>query len=187
MGAPPRSHRMQMGPTGNVKSDFKAYVRLVVVLIFFALFVFGFFRLLNVQKEEATIQEVELAMIEQGYTPRDLTEVYYNQDSGFKTSLKKCIAMQKDDIRLHFFEFKDSESAKNIYRQAYNNAILKYDSFQKIERHAQMGSFSIYTLDSKGMYSVAIYVGNTAISANSNPENKGEINAILSKIDYLEP
>ncbi len=186
MGAPPRSHRMQMGTTGNVKSDFKAYVRLVVVLILFALLVVVFFSVTNTQKEEATSSDVRLAMTEQGYTPYNLTDIYHQQDNGYKLYLINCVGIQKDDLRLHFFEFNDSVAAENICKQARSDAIIKYDASRGVEILEYSGNFSIYTLDSKGVYSVSIHVGNTAVIGNCNSENKGEINAILSKIDYLE-
>ncbi len=69
----------------------------------------------------------------------------------------------------------------------YQEVSYKYNDPYSIEIETRIANYSIYLLDSLGKYNVAIYVGNTAVYACCNSENKNEIDKILDAIDYLEP
>lgn len=137
-------------------------------------------------KTPATTQEVKEAIINYGYEPVDYTDSYYEADISFQLALKECIAFENDDIHFEFFEFNTKEDSENIWRQAYQKITIQYNAWRKIETEYNVANYHIYTLDSLGKYNVSIYVGNTAIYAYCNSENKNEINKILAKIDYLE-
>ena len=137
-------------------------------------------------KIPSTANEVRAVIIANDYKPTDYTDSYYEADLSFQLALKECVAFESDDIHFEFFEFYSKEDAEDIWGQAYQKITLNYNSFQKIETEYYVANYRIYTLDSLGKYNVAIYVGNTAIYAYCNSENKNEINKILAKIDYLE-
>ncbi|MGN0547547.1 MAG: hypothetical protein ACI4I3_09455 [Acutalibacteraceae bacterium] len=187
MAIPPRNHRMMQEPSNQVNYDAKGIIKLVLVVGILVILTIALISAFNVQKEPVTADRVCEIIKEQGYNPQDITDKYYEHDPTFKRTLIKCVAFEEDDIRFDFFEFNNSNSAVDIYGQAYTEIILNYNAVNKIEIEHQMGNFSIYTLDSLGKYNVAIYVGNTAVYANCDSENKNEINRILDAIDYLEP
>lgn len=88
---------------------------------------------------------------------------------------------------LNFFDFNNDNSAVNVFTQVYQEVSYKYNAAHSIEIEHRMANFTIFSLDSLGKYNVAIYVGNTAVYAYCDSENKLEINKILDAIDYLEP
>lgn len=137
-------------------------------------------------KIPATSEEILLAIKELGYEPEDLTETYYTNDPDAILCLNKCIAFKKADIEFQFLDFNNKESDTDFWGTIYQKITLRYNSIQKIETEYYVANYRIYTLDSLGKYNVAIYVGNTAVYAYCNSENKNEINKILAKIDYLE-
>ena len=137
-------------------------------------------------KTPATTQEVKEAIVNYGYEPIDYTDSYYEADISFQLALKECVAFESDDIHFEFFEFNSKEDAVDIWGQAYQKITIQYNAWQKIETEYYVANYRIYTLDSLGKYNVAIYVGNTAVYAYCDSENKNEINKILDKIDYLE-
>lgn len=137
-------------------------------------------------KTPVTADEVREAIISNDYESTDYTDSYYEADLSFQLALKECIAFESDDIHFEFFEFNTKEDAENIWRQAYQKITIQYNAWRKIETEYNVANYHIYTLDSLGKYNVAIYVGNTAVYAYCDSENKNEINKILKKIDYLE-
>ncbi len=190
MVSPPRSHRMMLGgwkaPTPNLKSNFNPVGLILLILLF--LIMFGvFIGVTGNKKTPVTAEQIISVIEEQGYDPEDVTEYYCAKDSNFQNTLTKCIAFEKNDIHFEYFEFNNKNSAVDIYGQAYTKIILNYNAINKIEIDHQMANYSIYSLDSMGKYSVAIYVENTALYAYCDSINKLKINNILDAIDYLEP
>ena len=157
-----------------------------VIIVFVAFVVFFLWALSTEPKVPATSDEVWTIIESQGYIPQDYTSEYHNTDISFELSLTKCIGYEKDDIFLQFFEFNNENNAIDIYGQAYQKITQRYNSWQKTEISHHNKNYSLYFLDSKGKYNVAIHVGNTAVYAYCDSENKNEINKILDKIDYLE-
>ncbi len=137
-------------------------------------------------KIQATPEEIWLVIQEQGYEPEDITETYYTNDIDAFLCLNKCIAFKKDDIEFQFLDFNNRDSATDFWGTIYQKITIQYNAINKIETEYYVANYRIYTLDSLGKYNVAIYVGNTAVYAYCNSENKNEINKILAKIDYLE-
>lgn len=181
-----RPHRTE--PAGSyVKPDWKGYLKLALIIIFFIVLAIVFFSFIAVPKTPATTEQVEAVITAQGYEPTDITELYYESDPGFKNTLNKCISFDKDDIHFEFFDFNNDNSAVNIYSQAYQEISYKYNAAHSIEIKNQIANYTIYTLDSLGKYNVAIYVGHTAVYAYCDSENKVEIQKILDAIDYLKP
>lgn len=167
----------------SIKSIVGAFA---VVIVFAAFVVFFLWALSTEPKVPATSDEVWNFIELQGYEPEDYTELYHQSDVSFQNSLNKCVGFLHNDISFEFFEFNNQNSAENIYSQAYQKITKKYNSWQKTEISHHNKNYSLYFLDSKGKYNVAIHVGNTAVYAYCDSENKNEINKILDKIDYLE-
>ncbi len=182
-----RAHYMPPSPRASAKWDLKGVIRLIVVLLLFGLFIMIVLELTTKPKTPATSEQVWNAIAAQGYEPQDITELYYESDPGFKSVLNKCTSFNKDDIHFEFFDFNNNNSAINVYSQVYQKVSYKYNDPYSIEIEHQMANFTIYLLDSLGKYNVAIYVGNTAVYAYCDSENKLEINRILDAIDYLNP
>lgn len=180
-----RPHRTK--PAGSyVKLDWKGYLKLALVIIFFIVLAIVFFNFFAVPKTPATLEQVKSVMTAQGYEPQDISDFYYDKDVDFKRVLNKCIAIEKDDLHFEFFEFNNDNSAIELFQQAYQKISYKYNAAHSIEIETQIANYTIYTLDSLGKYNVAIYVGNTAVYAYCDSENKVEIQKILDAIDYLK-
>lgn len=181
-----RPHRTK--PAGSyVKPDWKGYVKLALVIIFFIVLAIVFFNFFAVPKTPATTEQVKSVIVAQGYEPKDITEQYYESDSGFKSVLNHCISFDRDDIHFEFFDFNNNNSAVNVFSQVYQEVSYKYNAAHSIEIDTRIANYRIYTLDSLGKYNVAIFVGHTAVYAHCDSENKAEIQKILDAIDYLEP
>ncbi len=164
------------------KSIVLSFVFVIIFVVFIILWLSALF---SEPKTPATADEVWAAIEEQGYKPEDITDRYYKNDSDAFLSLVKCIAFKENDIEFQFFEFNNTNSAIDIYGQAYHNIRITHNSWQKMETSYENKNYSLYFLDSHGKYNVSIFVENTAIYAYCNSENKYEINKILDKIDYL--
>lgn len=182
MVSPPKRHRNY-----STNNNTKGFLKLGAFLAFFLLMVWIILKIAVVPKEPVTSKQFYSVLVEQGYEPQDITEEYYDFDKDYKDVLIKCLATEKEDVKLVFFEFNNENSPKEIYQQARADIKTKYNAIYKAETDHQVANHSIYTLDSLGKYNIAIYVGNTAISGYCNSENKNEINKILDKIDYLKP
>ena len=181
-----RPHRTK--PAGSyVKPDWKGYFKLALVIIFFIVLSIVFFEFLTVPKTPATTEQVKEIIINQGYVPEEIVSYYYESDTGFKDTLNNCIAFESKDIHFEFFNFNNEASAKSIYIQAYEDIVANNDTNNRKKGGTKIANYAIYTLDLQGKYNVAIYVGNTAVYAYCNSENKNEINKILDAIDYLKP
>lgn len=181
-----RPHRTE--PAGSyVKPDWKGYLKLALVIILFIVLSIVFFEFLTVPKTPATTEQVKSVIVAQGYEPKDITEQYYESDPVFKNTLNKCISFDKDDIHFEFFDFNNNNSAIDIYSQVYSQLSYRYNSAYSVEIDYQIANYSIWLYDSLGKYSVAIYVGNTAVYAHCDSENQNEIDKILDAIDYLKP
>ena len=181
-----RPHRTK--PAGSyVKPDWKGYLKLALVIIFFIVLAIVFFSFFAVPKTPATTEQVKSVMIAQGYEPQDISDFYYDKDVDFKKVLNKCIAIEKENLHFEFFDFNNDNSAVDIFRQAYQKMSYKYNDPYSIEIEHRIANYSIYLLDSLGKYNVAIYVGNTAVYAYCDSKNKTEIDKILDAIDYLKP
>lgn len=190
MVSPPRSHRMMSGgwksPTPNLKSNFNPVGVILIILLF--LIMFGvFIGVAGNKKTPVTAEQIKSVILEQGYEPQDITEAYYINDALSKTTLNKCIAFYHEDIHFEYFELNNDDKAQNIYSQFHRKIVDNYNASHIIETENKQANFVIYTLDNSEIYNVAIYVGNTAIYAYCDSENKNEINKILDAIDYLKP
>ena len=175
--------------TNNINNKKLALITVASILALFLIVgsVVCFIWLMSADsKIPATTEEVKAAIINSDYEPIDYTDSYYEADLSFQLALKECVAFERDDIHFEFFEFNTKEDAVDIWGQAYQKITIQYNAWKKIETEYYVANYRIYTLDSLGKYNVAIYVGNTAIYAYCNSENKNEINKILAKIDYLE-
>ncbi len=182
------NHKYKSNSSNTViKYDVKGFLKLGAFLTLLVLMVWIILKIAVVPKEPVTSEQIYSILVEQGFEPQNITEEYYNFDEDYRSVLIECLATEKEDIKLVFFEFNNENSPKEIYQQARADIKTKYNAIYKVETDHQVANHSIYTLDSLGKYNVAIYVGNTAISGYCNSENKNEINKILDAIDYLKP
>lgn len=163
----------------------KIIVTLVVITLFLLSAIYFISAIFAESKIQATVDEVWKAIETEGFEPKDITQDYYNSDSDAFMYLNKCIAFDKNDIHFEFFEFNNEDSAKDLYGQAHYKITTTHNSWQRIETDNRMANYRIYTLDANGQYGVAIFVGNTAVYARSQSENKNKIDKILDSIDYL--
>lgn len=185
----PKSNNKPKSNNANniTKFDVKGFLKLGFFLAVLVLMVWIILKIAVVSKEPVTSEQFYNILVEQGFEPQDITEEYYKFDEDYRSVLIKCLATEKEDIKLVFFEFNNENSPKEIYQQARADIKTKYNAIYKAETDHQVANHCIYTLDSLGKYNIAIYVGNTAISGYCNSENKNEINKILDRIDYLQP
>ncbi len=151
----------------------------IAFLVIFLIFAWT----VSTPKPEATIEQVDEAISKCGYQALDRTNAYMEQD----TSLEKAIGFVQDDIHFNFFIFDNRKSAENVYREG-RSELVRNDKrgFPMIETSTIRANLAIYTLDSKGQYTVSIQVGKTAVYAFCNSENKAVINQILDSVGYLE-
>lgn len=167
----------------NIKSIIGYFI---IIILFLGSIVYFISALFAEHKTPATVDEVWTAIEAQGYKPKDITQTYYDNDSDAFMYLIKCISFDKEDIHFEFFEFNNEDSAKDLYGQAHHK-ITTHNSWQRIETDNRMANYRIYTLDANNQYGVAVFVGNTAVYAHSDSQNKNEIDKILEAIDYLKP
>ena len=136
-------------------------------------------------KTPATTEQVRDAIISFGYEPQDITEQYHNENPDLKQNLNNCIIAQKDDMRFEFYDFTDENSASNLYRLAWSE-IMKTRETPYAEVDTMIANYCIYSLKTPKLYSVAIYVGNTAVYAYCDAANRTKVDEILTKIGYFK-
>lgn len=187
MVSPPKSHRKMMKSSKHVNYDTKGFVKLGIFLTALVIIVLVILNFTVNPKTPATVEQMKAEITNQGYVPEDIATYYYESDPEFKNTLINCIAFESDDIHFEFFNFNNEASAISIYSQAYEDIVSNNDTNNRRKGGSKIANYAIYTLDLQGKYNVAIYVGNTAVYAYCNSENKNEINKILDAIDYLEP
>lgn len=173
-------------PGWRKESPAKMAVKLIAVLGVFVLIVYCLLKFLIVNKEPLTADKVTEIVSSHGYKAEDISNQYYEMDNGFKTTLDKCIAFQKDDIHFEFFVFKDRNRALDLYGQAYNKITMEYDAIHKIESSSSAGNYRTYSLDSLDKYNAVTWVDTTVVYAYCDSENKDEIISILDEMDYLK-
>ena len=176
------------GPSKSpyVKYDGKGFLKLGGFILFLGLGFLLMIHFLVVPKDPITADQAEQIMQKLGYSPQDVTEAYYKSDPNFQSALSKCIAFETADIHFEFFEFLSDNDAIDLYGQAYTKIIRAKDGSDTIKTHEKIANFVIFTLDDHETYNVAIYVGNTAVYAYANSEQKAAVNQVLDKMDYLE-
>ena len=186
MVSPPRSHKRMMKPSKYANYDTRGFIKLGVFLAALATIILVALSLSVNPKTPATAEQVKEVIINQGYVPEDIATYYYESDSGFKDTLISCIAFESDDIHFEFFDFNNEASAISIYSQAYEDVVANNDTNNRRKGGTKIANYAIYTLDLQGKYNVMCYVGNTAVYACCDSENKNEIDKILDAIDYLK-
>lgn len=164
----------------------KGFVKLAIAITLLILIILLVFKITIVPKTPATVEQVMDVLVSRGYEPQDITQQYFDKDTNFKQTLIKCIAIEKDDIHFEFYNFNNENSAINIYSQAHSLIVRTKRSVPYAEHDTKNANYAIYTLASGGTYSVAIYVGTTAVYAYSDEENAGAISNILKDIDYFK-
>ncbi len=163
----------------------KGAVKITVVLSLLALFIFLVLKIVIVPKTPATSEQMWNVMVEKGYEPQDITNLYYEKDKNSVDVLNECIAFEKDDIHFEFFVFKNGNYATDIFAQLYSEIRQSKYVHYNISTHKRIANYCIYTIDDHETYNVAIYVGNTVVYAYSKSESKNDVNILLDAIDYL--
>lgn len=138
----------------------------------------------NVPKTPATAEQVWDVLVEQGYEPKDITEQI--REKYPDTELTESVVVQNDDIDFQFYVFNSQKDAINIYNQLHSLFVTERRGVPYAEHDTRVANYRIYTLLSKGKYSVAIFVGNTAVYAYCDEENEGKVASILREIGYFK-
>ena len=173
-------------PEWRKESPAKMAIKLIAVLGAFVLIIYCMLKILIVNKEPLTASKVAAIILSHGYQAEDISNQYYEMDEGFKKTLDKCIAFQKDDIHFEFFVFKNRNGALDLYGQAYYKITIEYDAIHKIESSSSAGNYRTYSLDSLGKYNAVTWVDTTVVYAYCDSKNKEEIISILDEMDYLK-
>lgn len=121
-------------------------------------------------------------LLERGYIPADMTQEVLEQipNSGLQT----CIVTEKDDIRFEFYSFDNDKGPKLIFRNSFNLIRTERYSASATRVNEHNTNHRRYVLIGYELYSVTMYVGNTAIYAYCNTENSNEIAKIFEDIGY---
>lgn len=131
------------------------------------------------EKTPVTCEELNTKLIEMGYEPADTTYAYSDQNA----SLKRSIAIDTGKVRFDFFEFDNDNSALSLFENSQAE-INKNRNANSQDWTAHYNNYVMYSTQSDGIYYIVIRVGNTAIDAYCDAENKSELDTILASIDY---
>ena len=157
---------------------------LVIFVAVFGLICYGVFYLLIVPKTPAAAEQVIAALISHGYEPQDITEQYIAQNPDTARNLRQCVTAEKEDVHFEFYSFYNEKSAVNLYSTAFTLIIRTKMGTPNVEIDKKIANYCKYTLKASGTYSVAMYVGTTAVYAYSSAENWEKIDYIPKEIDY---
>ena len=164
------------------KFNLKGIIKLIIFLAILAGIIYAVFMIAIVPKTPATTEQVWDVLVSLGYEPKDVTEQQIEQDS----SLTKGISVENDNLHFEFYNFDNKNSAINVYSTAHSLIIRTKMSFPRVEVKTSRANYTIYSLEAGGEYSVAIYVGTTAVYAYCDAEHRSEIDKILVDIGYLK-
>ena len=168
---------MKKKAAGNV-------LKLCIFLAIFGLVCYGVFSIAIVPKTPATVEQVMEVMTSFGYEPQDKTDTFIAKNPSAAQNLQQCIAIEKEDVHFEFYSFYNENSAIIMYREAYWHIYYTKMSFPNVELDTKMANYCKYTLKASGTYSVAMYVGPTAVYACSDEENADAIIEIMKAIGY---
>ena len=133
---------------------------------------------------EISAEQMNNVLIAKGFNPKNAVD---NADESLlKSGLINCIIAEKDDIKFEFYDFDNNEGALKTYREARNLIIRTRMGVPRIQIKTSKIGYKLYTLNSEGTYSVAIYLKNTAIYAYCNSTNKNFIYELLNEIGYMQ-
>ncbi len=170
----------------KAKVGIKGAVKIILVLSALVLFILLILKIVIVPKTPATSEQMWNVMVENGYEPRNITNLYYEKDKDAINILNECIAFEKEDIHFEFFVFKNRHCAIDIFYQLYSGIKKSNYIHSTIATNKAIASYyRIYTIDDHETYNVAIFVENTVVYAYSASENKNDINILLDAINYL--
>lgn len=113
---------------------------------------------------------------------KDTTHNY--ADKSYGPGLIQSIGTENADLHFEFFVFSNGDDTIDAYRHFHSYFTRTKESGTLREGSVFMSNCYIYTLRTMEKYSVAGYVGNTAVYAKSDAENESKVNQILSDIDY---
>ena len=135
-------------------------------------------------KTPATPEQMWDVFVSQGYEPHDATQRYIKEYPNAEDVLICCYVVETDDLHFEYHNFNNDGDAFNIYQQARSYLYDENAHLPSAETEKSMSNFSIYTITAGGKYSVAIWVGNTAIYAYCDEENASLIDEIRKEIGY---
>ena len=158
--------------------------KIIPITILFVIVIFSIVIALNLtgSKEVATAEQVWDAIAQEGYLPVDATYLYEEDMS----SLIQCIAFEKDDVYFNFYILEDSNCARGIYSEIHSHLYQKYHVPYRVEHHSKQANYRIYTIASKGRYSVDVRVGNTVVYAYCDDGNEEGIVNVMKEIGYFD-
>ena len=157
---------------------------IIFLLAFIAIIGFLLLNAFTNIPNEISAEHMSNVLIAKGFSPKNAVD---NADESLlKSGLINCIIAEKDDIKFEFYDFDNNEGALKTYREAHNLIIRTRMGVPRIQIKTGKIGYKLYTLNSEGTYSVAIYVKNTAIYAYCNSANKHLIYEILNEIGYIQ-
>lgn len=134
-------------------------------------------------KEPVTPEQVYNILSEQGYDPRNITELYIEKDPDW--DMLNSIAAEDNDMRFEFFVFESEKSAVKLFNQAKSLIAKENTRMETVYEH-ENGNYAVYTFRSKEKYNAAVRVGNTAVYAYCSEKDDEKIVEILNKIGYAD-
>ena len=168
-----------------MKKPAKKYIPAVLFLLILISLISGvFYFYFTGQPVSVSAEEIKAALASQNLEPVDGTVSALEKFPN--SGLLDCIVAEQDDILFAFYSFDHVSSAAEVYRQAHTLIVTTRLANPRIEIKYGKVNYRVYTLKANGVYSVAIYVGNTAVYATSNAENERKINRILDEIEYID-
>ena len=158
------------------------YIRSIIMFIILILIIYFSLKSASVPKTPATLEQINEVLTSYGYVVEDTTNNYV--DKSYGPGLIQSIGTENDDLHFEFFVFSNGYDAVDAYGHFHSYFIRTRESGTLMEGKNSSGNYSIYSLRTMEKYSVAGYVGNTAVYAKSDTENESMVNQILSDIDY---
>lgn len=167
------------------KQPKKIFILVIFVFVFVLLFS-GILLFYSTDiPETSSVQQVIDSLTDKGLQPNDVTDTAIDnfQNAGLKT----CLIAEKDGFRFEFYDFDNNGSALKVYRQAHTIIVTERMATPNVEISNGKIGYKFYSLNTNGIYSVAIYVNHTAVYAYCDSTEQATLNQILADIGYVKP
>lgn len=136
-------------------------------------------------KPIATAEAVTDILESKEYIVYDLTEDFREEwEAGDR--LQYALCSQIENLTFKYFIFDTESTAENVRKQYLG--IIKEEKYtlDSVKSSEGASNYVIYTLKSKGIYTILMRVGNTLVYADCDEEIDYEINSILVDMGYLD-
>lgn len=166
----------------QTRSNPKRFIPIFIFILIFGMAAYGIFHLyISGRHIPATAEQVETALSNQGFQPKDITDSAQVNFPGM--GLENCIVAEQNDIRFEFYRFDNVGSARKVYQQAYTKIIGKRTTYRVEVKEGKL-NYHVYILDMPDGFYLAQYTENTAVYAYCASENSEKINSVLGSLGY---